>query len=97
MSEKIGDVLTLESIDEQWAIFDLNKIIDRAINFDLPYNRKFSFGDRMNVIKYLKSLWQGESWERIKMKLGTEGSVWYVWWMGGVRQHLQNLRNQNGQ
>jgi len=40
---------------------------------------------------YLRKLWDGESWQDIKRKLLTEGSVWYVWWMDGVRQHLSNL------
>ena len=30
-----------------------------------------------------------ESWKSIKNKLETEGSVWYVWWMDGVRKFMR--------
>jgi hypothetical protein len=34
------------------------------------------------------SLWEGETWESIQAKLLTEGSVWHVWWMDGVRKYI---------
>mgnify|MGYP001608245990 CR=1 FL=1 len=30
----------------------------------------------------------GDSWETIKERMETEGSVWYVWYMDGVRNLL---------
>lgn len=33
-----------------------------------------------------------ERWQSVKTKLETEGSVWYVWWMDGVRQHIVNYQ-----
>ena len=42
---------------------------------------------------YLKSLWLECSWKTIKERLNTEGSVWYVWWMDGVNQHIINIDN----
>jgi len=47
-------------------------------------------GDR-SAQNYLRKLWDNESWQGIKKKLETEGSVWYVWWMDGVRQQLSNI------
>jgi len=41
---------------------------------------------------YLRKLWDGESWQSIKEKLQSEGSIWYVWWMDGVRMHLKNRK-----
>lgn len=40
------------------------------------------------AIKALRSLWDNESWESIQRKFQTEGSVWYVWWMDGVRAYM---------
>lgn len=41
---------------------------------------------------YLKTLWPECSWKTIKERLVTEGSVWYVWWMDGVNQHILNTQ-----
>jgi uncharacterized Zn finger protein (UPF0148 family) len=41
--------------------------------------------------KFLMDLW-GESWEEIKEKLETEGSVWYVWWMDGVHKFMAQTK-----
>jgi hypothetical protein len=60
-------------------------IIDRAFKFEGVSERA-----------YLRRLWDGESWKSIKEKLMTEGSVWYVWWMDGVRQHLENITVNSG-
>jgi hypothetical protein len=91
MREPISDVWKLETNDEDWASDNLNCIIACALDEDGLQGKAFTFGDRMNAIKYLRKLWDGESWESIKAKLQTEGSVWYVWYMDGVRTHLRNL------
>lgn len=41
---------------------------------------------------YLKKLWPECSWKTIKDRLNTEGSVWYVWWMDSVNQHITNTK-----
>lgn len=67
----------LESNSEQIAADELNLIANEA----LIGNRKAQ--------NYLKKLWPECNWTTIKERLQTEGSVWYVWWMDGVRQYLQ--------
>ena len=76
----MNDVWVLESNQEQYASDDLNFVIEEAFKFR-------GTGQRF----YLRKLWDGESWQSIKKKLLAEGSVWYVWYMDGVRQHLNNL------
>jgi len=38
----------------------------------------------------LKELWPKCSWQTIKERLSTEGSIWYVFWIDGVGQHFIN-------
>ncbi len=78
--EILSDVWKLEDADQDYASDDLSLIVEEAMKFTGTASRN-----------YLKTLWQGESWQRIKAKLQTEGSVWYVWWMDGVNTHLNNL------
>lgn len=80
--KQLTDVWTLETPTEMEASDDLQTIIE----FALAHNRR--------AIRYLRKLWGGETWEAIKDKVGTEGSVWYVWWMDGVRQHLVNMKGR---
>lgn len=86
--EEVGDVWTLESEDEDFASNMLSGIVDKAMEGDVEHQ------------KFLSALWDGESWESIKRKVQTEGSVWYVWWMDGVRKFMSQMdtidvQNQN--
>ena len=74
------DVWVLENTSQECASTDLGFIIDQALTFQGVSERA-----------YLRRLWYGEPWPKIKEKLLTEGSVWYVWYMDGVNQHLHNL------
>ena len=76
--QQLTDVWTLETPAEETAIFDLNLIIDAAYNHDHKAQR------------YLRKLWDMK-WVDIKSRLEVEGSAWYVWWMDGVRKHLENM------
>ena len=76
--EVLTDVWQLENSQEIVASEDLNIIIEIA----LAGNRKLQ--------NYLKRLW-GDSWQTIKKRVNTEGSVWYVWYMDGVNQHAINI------
>ena len=71
------DVWQLENQKQIVASEDLNWIIETALA-----------GDR-KLQNYLKKLW-GNSWQTIKERVNTEGSVWYVWYMDGVDQHIIN-------
>lgn len=84
MGNQLTDVWKLESADQDMASDDLNCIIDKALTFRGVSERA-----------YLRKLWDGESWESIKRKALTEGSVWYVWYMDGVNTHLRNLIASN--
>lgn len=75
----MNNVIQLETDDEIVASDGLSAIVESA------------FLGRHSCQDYLKKLWN-ENWLSIKEKLQTEGSVWYVWWMDGVRQHLENIR-----
>lgn len=79
-SETLGDVWTLETLSEEVAGEELRIIVDLALDKHSTWARN-----------YLKTLWPEDSWERIKEKLLAEGSIWYVWWMDGVRQHAANM------
>lgn len=79
--ETLTDVWTLETENEEFVSDDLNRIIDRAMEFRGTSARA-----------YLRKLWDGESWQSIKAKLMVEGSTWYVWYMDGVRRHMINIR-----
>ena len=73
-------VICLESEAEEFASNQLSAFILKMI--DQPHE---------GGIKYIRDLWDGESWESIQEKVQTEGSVWYVWWMDGVRAYLEDL------
>jgi len=79
LEAEVGDVWTLETPDEELAAEDLNIVVAAALDKD------------SRARNYLRKLWDGESWKSIKEKLLTEGSVWHVWWMDGVRQHAANM------
>jgi len=78
----MSNVWKLETPSEEAAINDLKVIIDRAFTFQGVKERA-----------YLRKLWDNEPWANIKLKLMAEGSTWYVWFMDGVRQHI-NSTNQ---
>ena len=87
MTDTMTDVWVLENTDQECASTDLGFIIDRAMTFQGVSERA-----------YLRRLWDSEPWPSIKEKLLTEGSVWYVWYMDGVNQHLHNLvKDSEGQ
>ena len=78
----MSNVWVLETSDEEIASESLNIIADAAIE-----------GSK-KAQNYLRKLWNNESWNSIKQKLKTEGSIWYVWYMDGVRQHLINISKE---
>lgn len=75
----MDDVWNLETSEEKQAIEELNLVMEFAMNGDIKFQ---------NI---LRKVWDNESWKSIKEKLETEGSVWYVWTMDGVRNWI-NLR-----
>ena len=79
--EPMGDVWKFETGDQDIAAEELNIIIGAAIDRHSTSARN-----------YLKRLWRGDSWNTIKTRAMTEGSIWYVWYMDGVNQHLCNMR-----
>lgn len=75
----MSSVWKLETPREDEAIDLLGLLIQEAMDTQDP-----------KLIAYLRSLWDGESWESIQEKVNTEGSVWYVWQMDGVRAYMNN-------
>ena len=73
-------VIKLETQEEDYASDRLGTFIQQMI--DHPHE---------GGIKYIRALWDNESWESIQEKFATEGSVWYVWWADGVRAYLEDL------
>jgi len=76
---KMDNVIKLETVEQDCASDELSLIAEFACN-----------GHRISQ-NYLKKLWPECSWSTIKDRLNAEGSVWYVWWMDGVNQHLLNV------
>ena len=80
-AEEIGDVWKFESPDEEEAADYLGDISQKALE-----------GDE-KAQKFLEKIFD-EKWESIKPKLEAEGSVYYVWWMDGVRNLLSKRKGQ---
>lgn len=78
----MNNVWQLENQKQIDASDDLNILITQALN------------GKRSSLNYLKTLWPECNWQEIKNKLNTEGSVWYVWYMDGVNQHIANLRKE---
>jgi hypothetical protein len=68
----------LESQAEESYSYSLSEWIQEVI--DNPSD---------DAIASIRTLWDNESWESIVSRFNTEGSVWYVWWMDGVRTYMQ--------
>ena len=74
------DIWQLENDQQIAASEDLNDIISCALD-----------GEQYSI-DYLKSLWPECNWQTIKKRVNVEGSVWCVWYMDGVNQHITNQR-----
>jgi hypothetical protein len=74
----MDDIIKLESDEEEVCSAQLSDLIERA-----------KAGDD-NLVPFIRSLWDGESFEDIVEKVETEGSTWYVWWMDGVRAFMRS-------
>ena len=83
LDEPLGDVWNLETSDQEMASDELSNIAREALDGDT------------GMQEYLMNLWDNESWESIKKKLETEGSVWYVWWMDGVNKFMRDQSASN--
>jgi len=72
-------IIKLETDLQDQACNEINHLYDLAIA-----NGGGSVYAR-NVIKKCYD----DSWNEIKKKMETEGSVWYVWYMDGVNRYIQ--------
>ena len=72
-------VIMLENMEQQEAAHVLSCLINEARD-----------GRKRGLRKFIRSLWDGESWESIIKRADTEGSVWYVWWMDGVNAFIKS-------
>ena len=80
MGEYLTDVWELEAGQEQLATEHLDVICGMALAGNIPART------------FLRGIWDGEHWTSIKEKLQVEGSVWYVWYMDGVRVLLSRTK-----
>lgn len=81
-------IIQLETQQEETFSWILSEMIEEAI---LTHDR--------HLIRKIRRLWQqdafgcgskhGEKWSSILKKYQTQGNVWYVWWMDGVRRLQQ--------
>jgi hypothetical protein len=79
-----SNVWVLETDQEEAYSYILSERIYAAMGSHDPNERKS-----------IRLLWGNEKWKSIIKKFQTEGSVWYVWWMDGVRAFIkQNNRKQ---
>jgi len=49
----------------------------------------YAYKGNRKAINLLKNIFEEKSWKDLKEKLETEGSVYYVWWMDGVRKLIR--------
>jgi len=79
MRKQIGDVWQFESQQEIDSCDLMNSLYEQAINGKVSAR---------NLIKKC----YGNNWDTIKERMNTEGSVWYVWYMDGVRVLLSRTK-----
>lgn len=48
-------------------------------------------------IETIRGYFGGEPWTTVVEKAQAEGSIWYSWWMDGVRQYIEHLSRQAAQ
>ena len=77
--QELSNVWELENPDEQAACDCINYLYEQA--------RKGKVSAR-NILKKCFA----DKWDTIKERMEAEGSIWYVWYMDGVRNYL-NLQN----
>lgn len=77
-------IICLETQSEEVAAWELSKLIQQARD-----------ENDENLIVFLRSLWDDESWESICRKADVEGSCWYVWWMDGVRAFMRQEETES--
>lgn len=77
-----GSIIQLESDHESFLSDVLSNMIEKARD-----------GRRKRLRQFIRNLWDNELWESIIKKAETEGAVWYVWWMDGVRELMKNFEN----
>ncbi len=69
-----SDIIVLETPVQLDYSYELSLMIEMAVDLNDE-----------KLIQYIQNLWDNEPWESILRKFNTEGSVWYVWYMDGVR------------
>lgn len=67
-------VWTLENEQEEYASDLLNNLYAQALR------------GKVSARNIVKECFTGDSWNTIKERMDTEGSVWYVWYMDGVHK-----------
>lgn len=80
--EIISDVWSLETLNEELASRHINFIYDMAISGNK---------DAQNLLKKCFD----DDWQTIKERFETEGSVWHVWYMDGVRAFMELSKTKN--
>ena len=78
-TKQVSDVWSFETPSEEIAIEELNMLYDKAKN------------GKVSARNLLKKVYD-DNWQSIKEKVETEGSVWYVYLMDGVRNYIVNYR-----
>ena len=73
-----GTLIQLESAEQEDAAYLLMQDIELAEQTKDPV-----------AIAEIRALWDDEPWEEIVAKARVEGSMWYVWWMAGVRKYME--------
>ena len=80
MTQKlIDDVWKLETPSEEIACNYINYLYEQACN------------GKVSVRNQLKKIFES-NWEIIKERMEAEGSIWYVWYMDGVRKLLNSSK-----
>ena len=72
----MDDVWCFETSTEEFAIYEIAELYARA-------QTRSGTAER-NILKHCFE----DSWQTIKTRMEVEGSIWYVWWMDGVRKYI---------
>ena len=79
-------IIKLETDEEDFYSFELSTFIQKTIN-----------DNNKDDINFIRQFWDNENWESIVRKYNTEGSVYYVWWMEGVRAYARYFYIQDNE
>jgi len=69
-------IIQLETENEIYLCDYMNMLYNEAIE------------GKVSARNFIKKCYSDYNWQTIKERMETEGSVWYVWYMDGIRKMM---------